>query len=146
MGLYMYRTEVAAEKTAMEIQTLLLKHGATDILIKADAGVIMGISFRIITPHGHLPFTLPANIDKVHAVMRRDNTSRSASMQQARRTGWRIILRWIQSQLAYIETEMVTLDQIMLPFLEVDDGERTLYDKMLDEGFLLALPEGDHAD
>ncbi len=43
-----------------------------------------------------------------------------------------------------ISTEMVTLDQIMLPFLEVDDGERSLYDKMVDEGFMLALPKGDH--
>ncbi len=144
--MYMYSTKIDSSKTCMEIQALLLKHGATEILIQADSGIIKGISFRIVTAHGHLPFVLPANVEKVQVVLRRDHEPRFHNIEQARRTGWRIILRWIESQLAYIESEMVTLDQIMLPFLEVDNGERTLYAKMIDEGFLLALPEGDHGN
>ncbi len=91
MGIYMHRTEIPHDKTAMEIQSLLLKQGATDILLQAEDGIIQGISFRIRTAHGHLPFTLPANIDKVHVVMKNDKSTPNASIAQARRTGWRII-------------------------------------------------------
>ncbi len=146
--LFMHTTKVPSETTALEIQLLLLKNGATDILIQADSGVVTGISFRIRTAHGHLPFRLPANVDKVYAVLCRVDMSKShgsKTMDQAHRTGWRILKRWVEAQLAMIATEMVTFDQIMLPFLEVDDGATTLYDRFLeDTNRFLALPEGDH--
>lgn len=144
--LFMHTTKIEPHTTAMEIQTLLLKHGATDILLQADAGVIKGISFRIKTAHGHFPFRLPANVDKVYAVLCRVDMSTShgsKTMDQAHRTGWRILKRWVEAQLAMIATEMVTFDQIMLPFLEVDDGATTLYERFLeDSNRFLALPEG----
>ncbi len=144
MPVHMHSTTIDPQKTAMEIQSLLLKNGATDILIQAELGTIKGISFRIVTAHGHLPFVLPAEVDRVLVILKRDHEPRYHTLAQAQRTGWRIILRWIESMLAIIATGMVTFDQIMLPFLEVDNGSRSLYEKMIDEGFLLALPEGDH--
>ena len=141
---YMHTTKIDPKKTAMEIQSLLLDAGATDILIQAELGTIKGLSFRINTAHGHLPFVLPAEVERVLVILKRDHEPRYATLAQAQRTGWRLILRWVEAQLALIETGMVTIDQIMLPFLEVDNGSRSLYEKMVDEGFLLALPEGDH--
>jgi hypothetical protein len=140
---YMHTTKIDPKKTAMEIQSLLLDAGATDILIQAELGTIKGISFRINTAHGHLPFVLPAEVERVLVILKRDHEPRYHTLAQAQRTGWRLILRWVEAQLALIETGMVTIDQIMLPFLEVDNGSRSLYEKMVDEGFLLALPSGD---
>ena len=52
---------------------------------------------------------------------------------------WRVIKDWLEAQLALLETEMVTFEQIMLPYLQVDSSH-TLYDVMQEQH--LALPAG----
>ncbi len=50
---------------------------------------------------------------------------------------WRILKHWAKAQLAIIRTDIVTLDQVMLPYMRGDDG-RTVYDLYRDQQ--LALP------
>lgn len=40
--------------------------------------------------------------------------------------GWRIINDWVEAQLAIIETDMVSLDQVFLPYMSVEPN-RSLY-------------------
>ncbi len=56
---------------------------------------------------------------------------------QAERLAWRILKHWAKAQLAIIRTDIVTLDQVMLPYMRGDDG-RTVYDLYRDQQ--LALP------
>jgi len=137
-----YTTEVPVARTVHEIQGLLAKAGARSIVADYDAGgAVVGLSFSVETPHGMRGYALPVQTKRVLAVLERDRVKpRYASTEQADRVGWRILKDWVEAQLALLRTEMVTLDQVMLPYMATGDG-RTVYDLYLDQQ--LALPEGD---
>ena len=44
----------------------------------------------------------------------------------AERVAWRVIFEWLRAQMTLVASRMVTLDQVMLPYLVVD-GDRSLY-------------------
>ena len=148
-----YTTTVAALKSIGEIQGILVAHGAQHILIDYDHGEPVGLAFMVPTPFGEIPFRLPAKIDKVEAVLLKQLASsrrqwdtqyqqeRKAKIkEQASRVAWRILKDWVRAQMAIEETEMVTIDQIFLPYMQVGEGGKILYDVMLDHH--LRLPEG----
>ena len=76
---------------------------------------------------------MPARVENVEKIMRsgRRNYISQASAKtiaaQARRTGWRNIKDWIDAQIALIETEMVTVQEVFLPYVVM--GENTLYER-----------------
>ena len=57
------------------------------------------------------------------------------------RVAWRILKDWVAAQLAIVETEMVSLDEVMLPYLRSDDG-RTLYELFTERQLALTTGEG----
>jgi len=149
-----YTTTVMAMKSIGEIQGMLVAHGARHILIDYDSGQPIGLAFLIDTPYGDTPFRLPANVDKVEAVLlsqlassrykQRDSEyqeQRKAKMkEQARNVAWRILKDWTRAQMAILETQMVTMEQIFLPYMQVGEHGKTLYEVMIDHH--LQLPEG----
>ena len=148
MALKNYTTRVSAERTATQITELLGKHGASKVMHAYDGGRIAGVMFAIETPHGEIGFKMPVDVDRCHAVLLKEKVLPSskpkAAYEQSRRVAWRLVKDWIEVQLALIETEMVTLDQVMLPYV-VDRNDRTLYEHMLEGGYqrFAALPPGD---
>lgn len=48
--------------------------------------------------------------------------------------GWRVIKDWLEAQIALIDAGMVEAEQVMLPYLIVDETGQTLYQRYLDEG------------
>ncbi len=60
--------------------------------------------------------------------------------EQAGRVAWRIIKDWVDAQMAIVETEMVTIEQVFLPYMLMKDSGYTLYEAMVNKGFY--LPEG----
>lgn len=136
MAILNYTTQISAEKTASEIQIMLVKAKASAVLSEYGSdGVITHISFRIVTPHGLLTFRLPANIDGVFKALK-DNNKVPRSLKtrpQASRVAWRIVKDWVAAQLAIIEAEMATLTQVFLPYAQTDNGE-TVYEKFLSGG------------
>lgn len=67
-------------------------------------------------------------------------TPRLRTMEQASRVAWRIIKDWLAAQLALIKAEMVTLEQVFLPYAQNADGA-TLFDVLAEGKFRgLALP------
>ena len=131
MPILNYTTTVNVEKTLAEIQRILARSGATSIQIDYDAGLPVALAFFAETPIGNRAFVLPANIDGVWKALTDQNRrgrvpSRFATKQQASRVAWRIIKDWIAAQMAIIEAGMVTLDQVMLPYMQV--GEQSFYE------------------
>jgi hypothetical protein len=61
---------------------------------------------------------------------------RYANYQQAVRIAWRIVKDWVRAQMAILETEMVRMEQIFLPYMITRDNQ-TLYEAMVDRGFHL---------
>ena len=146
MPLKNYTTSNAVEKTMGEIQAMLARAGARRITVDYDAKrEPSGVEFSVDTQHGERFFMLPARIEAIHATLKRQNGSgsiplRYASREQAARVGWRIVRDWLDAQLAIIESEMVTIDEVMLPYLLVD-GEKSVY-QLYERRGLTALPSG----
>lgn len=148
-----YSTTVTALKSIGEIQGILVGHGAKHILMDYDNGEPIGLSFIVGTPYGDTPFRLPANIDRVNNLLQKQLVSsnyrrwdrdyqeekQSKIKEQASRVAWRILKDWVRAQMAILETEMVSIDQIFLPYMQMPSG-KILYEVMLDHH--LQLPEG----
>jgi len=121
---------------------MLVAHGAQRILIDYDNhGEPVGLAFIIATPYGDTPFKLPANIDRVQAVLNKQRVRTQVSRELASRVAWRILKDWIRAQTAILETEMVSVDQIFLPYMQVGKKGKILYEIMLDHR--LQLPKGE---
>ena len=131
-----FSTSISVEKTVGEIEIGLAKAGADAIMKEYDGvGNIVAVSFRIKTPDGHLPFKLPMNVLAIQQVLKNQHKAgkidnRFTDLDQARRVGWRIIKDWVEAQLAIIETTMVCIEQVFLPYATGHDG-RTFYEHYL---------------
>ena len=134
-----YSTTVTALKSIGEIQGILVAHGVKRILMDYNNSEPVGLSFIVATPYGDTPFRLPANIDRVQSVLNKQRVRSAVPRDLASRVAWRILKDWIRAQMALLETEMVSIDQIFLPYMQMVDG-KILYEVMLDHK--LQLPKG----
>ena len=141
MPLLNYTTTIAVAKTVGEIHGLLVQAGARQIATEYSAtGSPLAIAFLSETVAGPRRFLLPVNAERVQAVLKREKVPpKYRTIEQAERVAWRIVKDWVEAQLAIIRTEMVTLDQVMLPYMKGDDG-RSMYELYRDQQ--LALPSG----
>lgn len=144
MGLLNYSTTIDAAKTISQIHSILAKCGADKILSEYKGGGIEALSFMVEGPNGNLAFRLPANVRAVQKILEKQYQEgriprRYIGYEQAVRVAWRILKDWIEAQLAIIEAGMVTVDEVFLPYLLIEK-DKTLYQSMLERGFL--LPEG----
>lgn len=127
-----YTTTVDVNKTLSEIQALLIKQGASAIYTRLKDGRVAAISFTVDSPAGPLAFTLPADVGRVHAALRKQRVPpRFQTPEHAERVAWRVIKDWLAAQLSLIEAQMADVTQVMLPYLHVDGGEETVYDRYL---------------
>lgn len=131
MAIKNYTTTIKVEKTVNEIQQILAKHNAKAVLTEyGDTGCVIALSFKIETPQGMVGIRLPAKQENVLKVLKSQkikNSAIKATNEQAERTAWRNVKDWIDAQMALIETEMVTIDEIFLPYILNQNGQ-TLYE------------------
>lgn len=119
-----YTTKIDAAKTASEVQTILAKAGATGVAMQYDQGEPVALAFTAMTPFGLREFTVPADWQAVQRVLRKQRVQPALQTDaHAKRVAWRIVKDWVEAQLAIIQTEMVTIDQVMLPYMRTDDPE-----------------------
>ena len=122
MPLLNYTTKVNVCTTLGEIQGQLVKHGAKKIMQDYDnEGRITALSFMVDTPTGPRGIRLPANVDAVHAVLARQKVK--CDREQAERVAWRIVKDWVEAQMAILESEMVQMDEIFLPYMLSNSGQ-----------------------
>lgn len=151
MPLLNYTTSVEAAKTVGEIQGILAGHGAKSILIDyGEDGTIEALAFQVLTPHGYVGIRLPIDPAAVLKVLTQQNRLRKVPKRylnhaQAVRVAWRIVKDWVAAQMAILETEMVKMEQIFLPYVITKSGQ-TLYEVMADKHFLLGTGEGDKGE
>ena len=143
-------TEVPAEKSALEIETMLINNGCEKIAKEFELGRIKSIYFQIATPDANMAFTLPVNVDAIYQMFydekkasprfwQWDKKKEQQLREQAERTAWRIIWHWLKSQLALIQTQMVTVTQVFLPYMLVAENE-TLYQRLVGGGLAALMP------
>lgn len=135
MPLLNYTTSVNVFKTLGEIQMQLVKHGAKKIMQDYDDdGHISALSFLVDTPTGPRGIRLPANVDAVHAVLTRQRVK--CDREQAERVAWRIVKDWVEAQMAILESEMVQMDEIFLPYM-VNNAGQTFFQAYRDNQLML---------
>jgi len=145
-----YTTTIPVERTVGEVQRLLATHGCSAVAVHYDVdGRADGLSFTLRTPHGERAFHLPVPLDGVQTVLVRDTRAVATKQRKradyysdpahAERVAWRVVKDLLEAQIAMIDANMATLDQVMLPFLRIDET-RTLYEAYRDrEDSLLAI-------
>jgi len=142
MPILNYTTTIAAEKSIGEIQKMLVARGAETIVVQYVNGRPGALFFIIPTSYGKVPFRLPANIEAITRVMERQRVRKQVPLDMAERVAWRIIKDWCKAQMAILETEMVDLEQIFLPYMVSQN--KTLYEVMKEHR--LQLPSGEERD
>lgn len=133
-----YSTKIAASKTVGEMQALLADHGAARISVDYDGGAPCALHFMLLTPHGQRSFSLPVNVAAMEALLvaedragrlRSGSKAERVSRAQAERVAWRVMKNWLEAQLALVATQMVSVDEVFLPYLVLDHSSgRTLYE------------------
>lgn len=124
MPILNYTTKVSIDKTIQDIQKNLIKHGATAIYTEVDDGLITSISFKVMINNSPISFKLPSNWNKVMHVLQQDKkVPRSlCTKEQAIRVAWRILKVWVDAQMAIVETQMVKMEEVFLPYAITGNG------------------------
>lgn len=121
-----YTAKVPAAQTVGEIQGILAAHGARKIMMDyGDNGKVLAVTFSLSCGNELMGFRLEAKPEGVMSVMAKERTKCDA--EQAERIAWRNVKDWIAAQVALVETEQATMDELFLPKL-VDRNERALYE------------------
>jgi len=134
-----YTSGQSLSTTSAKIQSILTRAGANKIMFEYnDSGGLTGIAFFIKTSKGGVPIKLPARVKRVAKVMYGEEWEylNDNQKEQAKRTAWRNIQDWIDAQCAMIETDMVKLEEVFLPYMATPDGH-TFFEMMEKKGFLL---------
>lgn len=143
MTLFMETTKIAPEKTVGEIQSVLAAFGANAILLEYDINrKVEGVSFKYTSNGADVPFKLPCRWQAIEAMLKREHkrtTYKSEPLEdKARRVAWRQLLRWVEAQMALVQTQMVSVDEVFFPYILTKNGKTTLYE--LHGPTLAALP------
>ena len=152
LGLKNYTTGISVDKTILEIEQILSKHGATDIWKQFDGATnITCINFAVNTEFGKMPFRLPMNVLAVSQILKNEKKSgklgglsnrEATDLEQARRVGWRIIKDWVDAQMALVEIKLVKIEQVFLPYAYDFHTGKTLYETFREKKMAGLLMEG----
>lgn len=120
-----YTSRDSVNRSLSAIQAMLAAKRAEKIMIDYSDGEPVSITFAIQSPKGLLPIRLPARIDGVAKVMYGSNLQQlnAKQLDQVKRTSWKNIHDWVDAQLALLETEMVKLEEIFLPYMVMRENK-----------------------
>jgi hypothetical protein len=156
-----YTTSIAPEKTLIEIQQILVAHGARSFSLRFDdQRNVSGFSFTMDIDDVERSFEFQANSARVRARMIAANNKGKTRYQrgywtddpgsfahnvpssidaQARRTAWRIIKDGLEAQLNMADAGVADAGQILFGFAMLDHGG-TIYESFLERQ--MSLPAG----
>jgi len=151
MPLLDYTTTVPVSRTVAQVQAKLVEHGARAVMMEYDdRGRITALAFKVNMPNGELPIRLPIDAVATFRVLQRQADNREipgrfAREEHAYRVAWRIIKDWVEAQMSLLETEMVRMEEIFLPYV-ITSGGQTIYQVMAEKHFLLGPGGGDRSE
>ena len=136
-SLFMGTTDVPAERSAASIVSLLVAAGARSVNMRySEQRKLSGIDFTFVEGKLEFPFSIPARIQQLFDKMLADRnrrsgrTDRNTIMEQAERVAWRQLFRWVEAQVALIETGMVSHVEVFTPYC-IDRSGRTMFEAMM---------------
>jgi hypothetical protein len=132
MAILNYTTTIKAERTLVEIQSILTKRGASKISIDYASGLPVNLTFVCQFNNEQAFFSLPCRFSGIRKRLNKQSRIKKND-EQAINVGWRTLKTWIEVQFEMVESEMAELPEIFLPYGVTKDGTR-LYD------YIKALP------
>lgn len=152
--LYMETTMIDPQKTAGEIISELVRSGASSVNTDYTEGRISGLRWLMKLPSGEVLFDMPVRIEPIYMIfVKRRGSSKGRNEQgkayypelytKAERVAWRQLLRWVQAQLAMIDTGMVRSEEVFMPYIVVNPlTNQTLFERMQEQQFkMLEAPK-----
>lgn len=139
--MFMETTRIAPERTVSEIQGILAANGACAILLDFDSMKVSAVSFQYSVDGRQIPFRLPCRWQAIETLLRKSGKKPRYDDSYegwARRVAWRQILRWVEAQMALVETKMVKVQEVFFPYIQTPSG-KTIYELQETKGFTLAL-------
>lgn len=133
--LYMETTKIPVGQTVAQIQRILGEYGACSVMTEYKDKEVMAVCFKVIFLDRDIPFRLPCRWNSIYKTMMnrvrksRKNTEENI-LEQAKRVAWRQILRWVEAQMALVETDMVKVHEVFLPYIQVGINGETLSEKL----------------
>jgi hypothetical protein len=113
-----YSTEVEAGRTVGEIISLLVAKRCTAINTDYENGRLLALTFVVKVGDNMIPFRMTPNIEGVARKLPNPHDK-----IRAERVAWRILLRWVEAQMAMIDSTQAELGQVFLPYAVRNDGE-----------------------
>jgi len=140
MNIKNYTSSVPAETTIGQIEAKLAASGASGIMkLYNPAGKVSSLVFKteFKTEAGTKTYTVrvPANVQKCYdalwkehckRVSRPKESTKTAIMDQAHRTAWRIVQDWVEIQLSMIAMEQAQFLEVFMPY--IFDGKHTYFE------------------
>lgn len=138
MPLLNYTTTISADKSVAEVQQILVRAGATRILIEYNGLMPSALAFEV----AGVQYRLPCRVEAVYSVLSKDRDVRSGlrTREQAQRVAWRVLKDWVEAQLAIIQTGMVEAQEVFFPYQLTGNGE-TMYQVFARSDRLLTVEE-----
>lgn len=134
-----YTTSIPAVQTVGEIQGILAAHGARKVMLDyGDNGTVTAITFALDCGDVKQAYRLEARPHGVLAAMAKSKTK--CDGVQAEKIAWRNVKDWIAAQVALVETEQATMDELFLPNI-VGHNDQTLYEAYKSGHFTPLLAE-----
>ena len=136
--MFMETTRIAPERTVSEIQQILATHGASAVLLEYAIANVEAISFKYDVGGQQIPFRLPCRWRAIETVLRKSGKRPrydDTFEKWARRVAWRQILRWVEAQMALVETSMVKVEEVFFPYIQTKTGQ-TVFELQEQRGFL----------
>lgn len=134
-----YTTKISAAQTMGEIQGILATHGARKVMMDFnEKGEAEAVTFALLLNGQILGFRLMAKPEGVVRVMKKDG--QNCTQEQATRIAWRNIKDWIAAQIALVETEQASMQELFLPYLIISKNDappQTLYEKFENTQYML---------
>jgi hypothetical protein len=124
--LFMETTKIPVGQTVAQIQRILGEYGACAVMTEYKDKEVTAVCFKVMFLDKSIPFRLPCRWEAVYkSIMDRPrkrmlgNDEAEACKDQSKRIAWRQILRWVEAQMALVETEMVKVHEVFLPYVQV---------------------------
>ena len=140
MPILNYTTTIDPLKTQSEIERILVKHNAKSIMKNYDGEYVTSMSFLIDNGINQVPVKMPVKAAECLRVLEKEKAAGGKNIKatrvQAERVAWRILKDWLEAQMALLDVNMVSLQEIFLPYI-VDQSGQTVYEKLEQRNFLL---------
>lgn len=128
-----YTTTSSVDKTMGDVVGALTRRGVLRVsTVFDDDGEPSGLEFTLKTAYGPRDFALPVRTEGVLAALKREKVQpRYATREHAARVAWAIARDWLRAQSALIDAGLVTLDEVMFPWMLGGRNGQTAFETYL---------------